>query len=595
MKIKEIQRAFEKTVEEFNHFQIRSGRNMDVCTPGGRCASITADNDSLYTNEPLPFIQSVPHGQLVVNQTARDMLSRINKPLVIISVAGLYRTGKSFLMNRLFGHSGFSIGSSTEANTKGVWIWCRDHPLDNELCLVMMDSEGLGDTEKEDGINQDVHVFSLAVLLSSCVVYNSWNAIDENAIQNLSLVTQMTEFIRINKIQEPQEDTSLDTDSFFPSFIWVVRDFSLSLKIDHQPCTADEYLEHALNDKPGARNAQKNETRKKIREFFPTRKCFTLKRPVIDEEKLSILDELPEDEFRPAFIDEMHRFVRYALSSSPVKTVNEVKIHGTHLIFLADSYVNALNSGSTPSIPSIINNILEAEFIREKKFITTEYKAKMDERLTKPMSTAEINEFCSELRQEAMARFKKHKVLKKASNAMEMETNLKDVLLELRAFYERENAIISKEFCSNLMKELYDPINRRLNDEDYNVLGGYRVFLRDLARLDKAYQNTQNKGPMSEEVLSEFVTSLEGVKMLIRSGVEILSLEIERELESQRSNYAVLIPWLKDSLVGSVGQFTTLFGQAVKSVAPATETPALMPSNLKTTIEKKKRKSKKGK
>lgn len=94
-----------------------------------------------------------------------------------------------------------------------------------------------------------------------------------------SLVTQMTEFIRINKIEEQSnEDPLNDTDSFFPSFIWVVRDFSLSLKIDLQPCTADEYLEHALKDKPGSRNVQKNEVRKKIREFFPTRKCFTLKR-----------------------------------------------------------------------------------------------------------------------------------------------------------------------------------------------------------------------------------------------------------------------------------------------------------------------------
>ena len=52
-------------------------------------------------------------------------------------------------------------------------------------------------------------------------------------------------------------------------------------------------------------------------------------RPVIDEEKLSMLDELPEDEFRPAFIDEMNRFVKYTLHSSPVKNVNDVKIHGT--------------------------------------------------------------------------------------------------------------------------------------------------------------------------------------------------------------------------------------------------------------------------
>lgn len=42
-----------------------------------------------------------------------------------------------------------------------------------------------------------------------------------------------------------------------------------------------------------------------------------------------MLDELPEDEFRPAFIDEMNRFVKYTLHSSPVKNVNDVKIHGT--------------------------------------------------------------------------------------------------------------------------------------------------------------------------------------------------------------------------------------------------------------------------
>lgn len=129
---------------------------------------------------------------------------------------------------------------------------------------------------------------------------------------------------------------------------------------------------------------------------------------------------------------------------------------------------------------------------------------------------------------------------------------------ELRVHYEQENKRKSKEFCSNLLKELYEPINRRLNNEDYNVFGGYKSFLRDLARLDKAYQKTPNKGPMSAEVLCEFVTSLEGVKMLIRSGVEIITGELRRELEAQERGYTVLIPWLKDSLIGSVGQFKRL-------------------------------------
>ena len=54
--------------------------------------------------------------------------------------------------------------------------------------------------------------------------------------------------------------------------------------------------------------------------------CFI--RPVVDEEKLNILNELPEDEFRPAFLEEVHRFIKCALVSSPVKVVNQVEITG---------------------------------------------------------------------------------------------------------------------------------------------------------------------------------------------------------------------------------------------------------------------------
>lgn len=88
----------------------------------------------------------------------------------------------------------------------------------------------------------------------------------------------MIEFIQLSQVED--ESTSHDNagDIFSPFFIWVVRDFSLSLKIEQRPCTADEYLEHALKDKSGTRNLQRNEVRKKIREFFPSRKCFTLKR-----------------------------------------------------------------------------------------------------------------------------------------------------------------------------------------------------------------------------------------------------------------------------------------------------------------------------
>ena len=47
-----------------------------------------------------------------------------------------------------------------------------------------------------------------------------------------------------------------------------------------------------------------------------------------DDEKLNNLNELPEDEFRPAFLEKVHRFIKCALASSPVKVVNQVEITG---------------------------------------------------------------------------------------------------------------------------------------------------------------------------------------------------------------------------------------------------------------------------
>ncbi len=49
-----------------------------------------------------------------------------------------------------------------------------------------MDTEGTGATDQRD--NYDTQVFMLAMLLSSYFIYNSVGAIDEKAIQNLSLI-----------------------------------------------------------------------------------------------------------------------------------------------------------------------------------------------------------------------------------------------------------------------------------------------------------------------------------------------------------------------------------------------------------------------
>ncbi|MGH0192443.1 UNVERIFIED_CONTAM: hypothetical protein FKN15_013636 [Acipenser sinensis] len=63
-------------------------------------------------------------------------------------------------------------------------MWCVPHPCKPSHTLVLLDTEGLGDVEKGDQKN-DNWIFTLAVLLSSTLVYNSMGTITDNSVQNL--------------------------------------------------------------------------------------------------------------------------------------------------------------------------------------------------------------------------------------------------------------------------------------------------------------------------------------------------------------------------------------------------------------------------
>ena len=43
------------------------------------------------------------NGRLLVNPKALKILSAIQQPVVVVAIVGLYRTGKSYLMNKLAG------------------------------------------------------------------------------------------------------------------------------------------------------------------------------------------------------------------------------------------------------------------------------------------------------------------------------------------------------------------------------------------------------------------------------------------------------------------------------------------------------------
>lgn len=81
------------------------------------------------------------------------MTSKIPEgPIAVISIAGVYRTGKSFLLNRVILKQkfGFDVDSTVNACTKGIWIWdkvLQGNYNGKNINVLLGDTEGLASNE----------------------------------------------------------------------------------------------------------------------------------------------------------------------------------------------------------------------------------------------------------------------------------------------------------------------------------------------------------------------------------------------------------------------------------------------------------------
>ena len=146
-------------------------------------------------NGPIPFITyNESTKKFIINKEAKKILSNPeqNKKLGIISLVGKYRTGKSFLLNRVIinkkenKNEGFAVGPTIKPCTKGIWLWsnpliiCNQNNNNEPFPVYLIDTEGLGAYDEE--INHDSKIFLIAILISSLFIYNSIGTIDEAAL-----------------------------------------------------------------------------------------------------------------------------------------------------------------------------------------------------------------------------------------------------------------------------------------------------------------------------------------------------------------------------------------------------------------------------
>uniref|UniRef100_G3QJM3 GB1/RHD3-type G domain-containing protein n=1 Tax=Gorilla gorilla gorilla TaxID=9595 RepID=G3QJM3_GORGO len=182
----------------------------------------------IHMTGPVCLIENT-NGRLMANPEALKILSAITQPVVVVATVGRKRTGKSYLINKLAQKKkGFSLGSTVQSHTKGIWMWCMPHSKKPGHILVLLDTEGLGDVEKGDNQN-DSWIFALAVLLSSTSMYNSMGTINQQAMDQLHYVTELTHRVQPKSSPDENEnEDSADFASFFPDFVSTLRDFQIT-------------------------------------------------------------------------------------------------------------------------------------------------------------------------------------------------------------------------------------------------------------------------------------------------------------------------------------------------------------------------------
>ena len=182
----------------------------------------------------IPFV-TFENGKFIINEEAKKLLSqKSNDNMGIISLVGKYRTGKSFLLNRVIlerkENLGFGVAPTIRPCTKGIWIWSDPLIINNvhnpgPFPAYLIDTEGLGAYDEE--INHDSKIFLIAVLISSLFIYNSFGAIDENQVSNLSFVLDLSKTIKIKSVAI--EDNEEELEKYFTTLLWLLRDFILKL------------------------------------------------------------------------------------------------------------------------------------------------------------------------------------------------------------------------------------------------------------------------------------------------------------------------------------------------------------------------------
>ena len=466
-------------------------------------------------NTAIKFV-TFENGKFVISEEAKKLLSqKSNDNIGIISLVGKYRTGKSFLLNRVIlnrkENLGFNVAPTIRPCTKGIWIWSDPLIISNvhnqgPFPAYLIDTEGLGAYDEE--INHDSKIFLIAVLISSLFIFNSVGTLDENEISNLSFVLNLSKTIKIKSVSI--EDNEEDLAKYFPTLLWLLRDFSLKLEDKNgNVITEKQYLENALRELSGLTNSieEKNRIRNLIRAYFPERDCFVMVRPTENEEDLQNLQNLPDNKFRKEFLEQSKIFKNKVFKKTKPKRLNGKALTGAMLVEFVQNIIDSINAGCIPVIEDSWRYIMKNECIKNTKELinkfTLEINKYKDENKNKKDFLKSVKKYTKNLGDKYINEFLNNNLIDDDDSKKEFSDKLqKKIEQELVRFNKEIDKITEEKFENDLSAEANKFIEN-LKNTDYSK--NYYQYFDDVELFKEKNANMTPDFPSKEQILFDKV------------------------------------------------------------------------------------------
>ncbi|XP_072016798.1 atlastin-1-like [Amphiura filiformis] len=303
-----------------------------------------------------------------------------NKKICIVSVAGAFRKGKSFLLDFLLrylntqhahyqktkdnfqgavdwlGHddeplSGFSWRGGSERETTGIWIWSKlflcPGPDGEEVVVMLMDTQGAFDTEST--VRDCATVFALSTMTSSVQVYNLSQNIQEDDLHHLQLFTEYGRLAMESTEAKP-----------FQSLMFLVRDWSYPYEYDYGEEGGKKVLDRKLKQSNN-QHEELQQVRRHIHACFHKIACFLMPHPGL------AVARNPKFDGRLADIDaEFKKYLEMLAPSllSPssllVKEINGDKVTCRALLEYFKAYMKIYQGNELPEPKTMLRATAEA-------------------------------------------------------------------------------------------------------------------------------------------------------------------------------------------------------------------------------------------